>query len=96
VIAIGLIAPLRRVTGRYTDVIHAALALSGIGLGVLAGELDQILQRAAEPIKLRHDKLTASAVRRQQRSLQLRPGCEIPRRRLEKISSHPAAARASC
>ena len=39
VIAVGLIAPLRRVTGRYTDVVRAALAVGGIGLGVgsLAG-----------------------------------------------------------
>ena len=39
VIAVGLIAPLRRVTGRYTDVVRAVLAVGGIGLGVgsLAG-----------------------------------------------------------
>ena len=39
VIAVGLIAPLQRVTGRYTDVVRAALAVGGIGLGVgsLAG-----------------------------------------------------------
>src|ERR1700704_218055 len=39
VIAVGLIAPLRRVTGRYTDVVRAALAVGGIRLGVgsLAG-----------------------------------------------------------
>jgi hypothetical protein len=36
VIAIGLIAPLRRVTGRYTDVARAVLALGGIVLGVLS------------------------------------------------------------
>ena len=36
VIAIGLIAPLRPVTGRYTDVTRAVLALGGIGLGVLS------------------------------------------------------------
>jgi hypothetical protein len=39
VIALGLIAPLRRVTGRYTDAVRAVLAVGGIGLGVgsLAG-----------------------------------------------------------
>jgi hypothetical protein len=39
VIAIGLVAPLRRVTGPYTGVVRAVLAVSGIGLGVgsLAG-----------------------------------------------------------
>jgi hypothetical protein len=39
VIAVGLIAPLRRVAGRYTDVVRAVLAVGGIGLGVgsLAG-----------------------------------------------------------
>ena len=39
VIAVGLIAPLRRITGRYTDVVRAVLAVGGIGLGVgsLAG-----------------------------------------------------------
>jgi hypothetical protein len=36
VIALGLIAPLRRVTGRYTDVIRAVFAVGGIGLGVLS------------------------------------------------------------
>src|ERR1700741_3223069 len=34
VIAGGLIAPLRRVTGRYTDAARAVLAVSGIGLAV--------------------------------------------------------------
>ena len=34
VIAGGLIAPLRRVTGRYTDAVRAVLAVSGIGLAV--------------------------------------------------------------
>ena len=34
VIAVGLIAPLRRVTGRYTDVIRGVFAVGGIGLGV--------------------------------------------------------------
>jgi hypothetical protein len=39
VIAVGLIAPLRRVTGRYTDVTRAVFAVGGIGLAVgsLAG-----------------------------------------------------------
>jgi hypothetical protein len=39
VIAVGLIVPLQPVTGRYTDVVRAALAVGGIGLGVgsLAG-----------------------------------------------------------
>jgi hypothetical protein len=39
VITVGLIAPLRRVTGRYTDLIRAVIAVGGIGLGVgsLAG-----------------------------------------------------------
>jgi hypothetical protein len=39
VIAVGLIAPLRRVTGRYTDAVRAVLAVGGIGLAVgsLAG-----------------------------------------------------------
>jgi hypothetical protein len=36
VIAVGLIAPLRRVTGRYTDAIRAVFAVGGIGLGVLS------------------------------------------------------------
>lgn len=36
VIVVGLIAPLRRVTGRYTDAIRAAFAVGGIGLGVLS------------------------------------------------------------
>lgn len=36
VIAAGLIAPLRRVTGRYTDAVRAVLAVGGIGLGVLS------------------------------------------------------------
>jgi hypothetical protein len=34
VIAAGLIAPLRRVTGRYTGVIRAVFAVGGIGLAV--------------------------------------------------------------
>src|SRR5438067_13135570 len=33
VIAVGLIAPLRRVAGRYTDVVRAGLAGGGVGLG---------------------------------------------------------------
>jgi hypothetical protein len=36
VIAVGLIAPLRRVTGRYTDLVRAVIAVGGIGLGVLS------------------------------------------------------------
>jgi hypothetical protein len=36
VIAVGLIAPLRRVTGRYTDAVRAALAVGGIGFAVLS------------------------------------------------------------
>src|SRR5205085_9402445 len=36
VIAVGLIAPLRRVTGRYTDAVRALFAVSGIGLAVLS------------------------------------------------------------
>lgn len=36
VIAVGLIGPLRRVTGRYTDAIRAVFAVGGIGLGVLS------------------------------------------------------------
>jgi hypothetical protein len=36
VIAAGLIAPLRRVTGPYTDAVRAVLAVGGIGLGVLS------------------------------------------------------------
>src|ERR1700755_2907090 len=34
VIAVGLIAPLRRVTGRYTDAIRAVLAVGGIALAI--------------------------------------------------------------
>jgi hypothetical protein len=39
VIAVGLIAPIRRVTGRFIDLVRAVLAVGGIGLGVgsLAG-----------------------------------------------------------
>jgi hypothetical protein len=36
VIAVGLIAPLRRVSGRYTDLVRAVIAAGGIGLGVLS------------------------------------------------------------
>jgi hypothetical protein len=36
VIAVGLIAPLRRVTGRYTNLVRAVIAVGGIGLGVLS------------------------------------------------------------
>src|ERR1700759_544365 len=36
VIAVGLIVPLRRVTGRYTDAVRAVFAVGGIGLGVLS------------------------------------------------------------
>jgi hypothetical protein len=36
VIAVGLIAPLRHVTGRYTDVVRTVIAVGGIGLAVLS------------------------------------------------------------
>jgi hypothetical protein len=36
VIAIGLIVPLRRVAGRYTDAVRALIAVGGIGLSVLS------------------------------------------------------------
>jgi hypothetical protein len=36
VIAVGLIAPIRRVTRRYTDAVRAVLAVGGIGLAVLS------------------------------------------------------------
>ena len=36
VIAVGLVAPLRRVTGRYTDGVRALFAVGGIGLAVLS------------------------------------------------------------
>jgi hypothetical protein len=36
VIAVGLIAPLRRVIGRYTDAVRAVVAIGGIGLAVLS------------------------------------------------------------
>jgi hypothetical protein len=35
-ISVGLIAPLRRATGRYTDTLRAVFALGGIGLAVLS------------------------------------------------------------
>ena len=36
VIAVGLIAPLQRATGRYTDLARAIIAVGGIGLAVLS------------------------------------------------------------
>ena len=36
VIAVGLAAPLRRLTGRYTDAVRAVIAVGGIGLAVLS------------------------------------------------------------
>ena len=36
VIAIGLVAPIRRVVGRYTDAVRALFAVGGIGLGALS------------------------------------------------------------
>jgi hypothetical protein len=36
VIAVGLIAPLRRLTGRFTDAVRAVLAVGGIGLAVVS------------------------------------------------------------
>ncbi len=36
VIAVGLIAPLGRVVGRYADVTRSVFAIGGIGLGVLS------------------------------------------------------------
>ena len=36
VIALGLIAPLRRITGRYTEAVRAVFAVGGIGLAVLS------------------------------------------------------------
>src|ERR687892_2638795 len=35
VIAVGLVAPLRRVAGRYADAIRSVFAIGGIALGVL-------------------------------------------------------------
>jgi hypothetical protein len=39
VLSIGLVAPLRRIAGRYTDVVRALMAAGGVGLaaGSLAG-----------------------------------------------------------
>jgi hypothetical protein len=36
VIAVGLIAPLSRIAGRYTDAVRALFAVGGIGLGILS------------------------------------------------------------
>jgi hypothetical protein len=36
VVAVGLIAPIGRIAGRYADAIRAVLALAGIGLAVLS------------------------------------------------------------
>jgi hypothetical protein len=36
VVAIGLVAPLRRVAGRHADAIRAFFAVSGIGIGILS------------------------------------------------------------
>ena len=36
VIAVGLVAPLGRVAGRYSDAIRSVFAIGGIGLGVLS------------------------------------------------------------
>ena len=36
VIAVGLIAPLGRIAGRYTDSVRAVMAIGGIGLGLLS------------------------------------------------------------
>jgi hypothetical protein len=36
IIAVGLIAPLRRITGRYADAVRAVFAVGGIGLAVLS------------------------------------------------------------
>jgi hypothetical protein len=36
VIAVGLIAPLSRIAGRYSDAVRAVFAVGGIGLGVLS------------------------------------------------------------
>lgn len=36
VISVALIAPLRRVTGRYTDALRAVFAVGGIGLAILS------------------------------------------------------------
>lgn len=52
VIAVGLIAPLRRFTGRYTD--RAALAVGGIGLGVLS--LAALFVSEQPPVRLRRTR----------------------------------------
>ena len=49
----------------------------------LTGELDQMLKRAAKPIKLRHHELIARAVGGQQRLLQLRATRKLSGRRLD-------------
>jgi hypothetical protein len=36
VIAVGLVAPIGRIAGRYTDAVRALMALGGIGLGALS------------------------------------------------------------
>jgi hypothetical protein len=36
ILALGLIAPLRRIAGRYADAVRAVFAVGGIGLGVLS------------------------------------------------------------
>jgi hypothetical protein len=36
VVAVGLVAPVRRITGRYTGAVRAIVAVGGIGLGVLS------------------------------------------------------------
>jgi hypothetical protein len=36
IIAVGLIAPLRRIAGRYADAVRAVFAVGGIGLAVLS------------------------------------------------------------
>jgi hypothetical protein len=36
VVAVGLVAPVRRITGRYTGAVRPIVAVGGIGLGVLS------------------------------------------------------------
>ena len=36
VVAVGLVAPLGQIAGRYTDAVRALVAVAGIGLGVLS------------------------------------------------------------
>jgi len=55
------------------DEIHAA-ALEQLG------ELDQVLQRATEPIELGHHQLVARPVLAQQRLFELGPSRQLPRR----------------